>query len=144
VAAIHFTQNLVRHTGSMSSGFGGEAIVCDRPLSFGFATVVHPEEPGTAWFIPGVKDEARYPVDGRLVVTRTRDGGQTFDVLAEGLPQRHSYDLVYRHGFDIDATRERLAFGSTTGNLWVSEDQGNSWSQVSSYLPPVYCVRFMN
>lgn len=113
-----------------------------QPSSFGFATAVHPREPDTAWFIPGIKDEKRIPVEGRLVVTRTRDGGKTFDVLTRGLPQAWAYDVVYRHGLDIDATGDRLLFGSTTGNVWVSEDQGDSWQAVSSNLPPVYCVRF--
>ncbi len=55
-----------------------------RPSSFGFGVVVHPKDPDTAWFVPGIKDEKRYPVDGKLVVTRTRDGGKTFDVLSKG------------------------------------------------------------
>jgi hypothetical protein len=58
------------------------------------------------------------------------------------LPQQHAYDIVYRHGLDIDAAGETLAFGSTTGNLWVSDDQGDHWQQVSASLPPIYCVRF--
>jgi hypothetical protein len=112
------------------------------PSSFGFAVVVHPEDPDRAWFVPGVKDQYRYPVDGALVVTRTTDGGESFEVLREGLPQRHAYDLVYRHGLDIDASGKRLAFGSTTGNLFVSDDQGEHWQEVSHNLPPIYCVRF--
>ncbi len=110
---------------------------------FGFATVVHPEDPNTAWFVPGVKDEMRIPVDAKVVVTRTRDGGKTFDVLREGLPQEHAYDLAFRHGMDIDASGDRLAFGSTTGSLWTSDNQGDSWQQFSAHLPPVYCVRFV-
>lgn len=112
------------------------------PSVFGFAVVVHPEDGNRAWFVPGVKDEKRYPVDGALVVTRTSDGGQTFEKLTDGLPQKHAYDLVYRHGMDIDPSGERIAFGSTTGNLWVSDDQGEHWQQVSGTLPPIYCVRF--
>jgi hypothetical protein len=113
-----------------------------EPSAFGFAVVVHPREPDTAWFVPEIKDEKRIPHDGRLVVTRTRDGGKSFEVLTNGLPQRHAYDVVYRHALAIDATGERLAFGSTTGGLWVSEDQGDSWSGVTHTLPPIYAVRF--
>ena len=94
--------------------------------------------------MPGVKDEKRYPVDGAVVVTRTRDRAQSFDVLRDGLPQQHAYDVVYRHGLDIDADGATLAFGSTTGNLFISEDRGDSWQNVSHYLPPIYCVRFVN
>ena len=110
--------------------------------AFGFAVAVHPADPRTAWFAPAVKDEYRYPADGRVVVARTRDGGESFDVLTEGLPQEHAYDLVYRHGLDIDPAGETLAMGSTTGGLWLSEDGGDSWSAARARLPPVYAVRF--
>jgi hypothetical protein len=112
------------------------------PSTFGFAVAVHPEDPDTAWFVPAQKDEHRIPVDGKLVVTRTRDGGKSFETLTRGLPQEHAYDLVYRHGLDIDASGDRLAFGSTTGSLWVSEDQGDSWQALSHHLPPIYGVHF--
>lgn len=114
-----------------------------KPSSFGFAVAVHPTEPDTAWFVPGIKDELRIPVDGRLVVTRTRDAGRTWEALGNGLPQSHSYDIAYRHGLTIDKTGDRLAFGTTTGNLFVTEDQGDSWSAVSHTLPPVHAVRFI-
>jgi hypothetical protein len=113
-----------------------------QPSSFGFGVVVHPKEPDTAWFVPGIKDEKRIPVDGKLVVTRTRNAGKSFDVLSKGLPQKHAYDLVLRHALTIDETGDRLAFGSTTGGVWVTEDQGDSWQNVSHSLPPVYAVRF--
>jgi hypothetical protein len=112
------------------------------PSSFGFAVAVHPDDPDTAWFVPGIKDEKRIPVDGALVVTRTRDGGKTFKSLKRGLPQKHAYDVVFRHGLALDATGEWLAMGSTTGNAWVSEDQGDSWVAVSTTLPQVYAVRW--
>jgi hypothetical protein len=112
------------------------------PSTFGFAVAVHPLDPDTAWFVPAISDEVRIPVDGRMVVTRTRDGGQSFDVLTRGLPQENAYDLVYRHAFDVDAAGEQLIMGSTTGNLWWSGDGGDSWSAVSSNLPPIASVRF--
>ena len=112
------------------------------PSSFGFAVAVHPREPDTAWFVPGVKDEKRYPVDGALVVTRTRDAGASFDVLRSGLPQRHAYDVVFRHALTVDGTGESLAFGSTTGGLWLSEDGGEHWDDLGLRLPPVHAVRF--
>jgi hypothetical protein len=113
-----------------------------KPSVFGFSVAVHPHDPDTAWFIPAVKDEKRYPADGRVVVNRSRDGGKTFETLRKGLPQEHAYDLVYRHAFDIDETGNVLAFGSTTGSVWISEDQGDSWQTISSNLPPVFAVRF--
>jgi len=115
-----------------------------EPSAFGFAVAVHPADPDCAWFVPAVKDEKRYPVDGRLVVTRTRDGGRSFDILRQGLPQAHAYDLIYRHGLDVDAAGKCLVIGSTTGGLFVSEDQGESWQLVSAHLPPIHCVRFVH
>lgn len=112
------------------------------PSSFGFAVAVHPHDPDTAWFVPAVKDECRVPVDGQLVVTRTRDGGETFSAYGDGLPPAPGYDLVYRHGLAVDGSGERLAMGSTTGGLWVSEQAGENWSCLSAHLPPIYCVRF--
>lgn len=112
------------------------------PSRFGFACVAHPKQAGTAWFVPAIKDEKRIPVDGRMVVTRTEDGGKSFEVLSQGLPQAHAYHLVYRHSLDIDATGNRLAMGSTTGGLWVSENAGESWVNLSQDLPPVHGVRF--
>jgi hypothetical protein len=112
------------------------------PSTFGFPVAVHPREPNTAWFVPEIKDEKRIPREGRLVVTRTRDGGKSFEILSEGLPQVHAYDVVYRHALALDDAGQRLAMGSTTGGLWISEDQGDAWTQVSHTLPPVYAVRF--
>ncbi len=112
------------------------------PSDFGFAVAVHPHDCATAWFVPAKKDECRVPVDGRLVVTRTRDGGKSFEILREGLPQEHAYDLVYRHALDVDETGDRLAIGSTTGGLWTSANGGDRWEEVSTQLPPIHAVRF--
>jgi photosystem II stability/assembly factor-like uncharacterized protein len=112
------------------------------PSAFGFAVAVHPTDPQTAWFIPAVKDEKRYPAEGRLVVTRTRDGGASFETLTAGLPQEHAYDLVYRHALALDADGTTLAFGSTTGSLWISENAGDSWTLINAHLPPIYAVDF--
>jgi hypothetical protein len=120
-----------------------EITAASAPSRFGFAVVVHPRDPNTAWFVPAVKDECRVPVDQRLVVSRTRDGGKSFEVLAAGLPAPPVFDLVYRHGFDIDSTGEALAMGSTTGNLWLSENGGLAWTDVSEHLPPINQVRWM-
>ncbi len=133
------------HSGIYRSQDGGEhwtLLPAAQPSGFGFAVVAHPRDPKTAWFVPAVKDEQRIPVDGQLVVSRTRDGGESFEVLRDGLPQRHAYDLVYRHALAVDETGERLAFGSTTGGLWISEDGGARWSAPDMRLPPVAAVRF--
>ena len=133
------------HNGIFKTEDGGRTwteIERAGPSTFGFAAAVHPRDPKTAWFVPAVKDERRVPVDGRLIVTRTRDGGASFDVLGKGLPAAHAYDLVYRHALAVDTSGERLAFGSTTGSLFASDDAGDSWTLVTAHLPPVYSVRF--
>ena len=113
------------------------------PLSsFGFAVAVHPRDGDSAWFVPAVKDEKRVPVDAALAVSRTRDGGQSFETLREGLPQSHCYDLIYRQGLAVAADGRSLLMGSTTGNLWASGDGGDGWQTVSLNLPPIYAVRF--
>ncbi|GAB3627852.1 glycosyl hydrolase [Pandoraea terrae] len=113
-----------------------------QPSSFGFAVAVHPDDPDLAWFVPAVKDECRMPVDGRLIVNRTRDGGETFTALTDGLPAEPAFDLIYRHGLSIDSGGRRLAMGSTTGGLWTSPDGGDHWHCVSAHFPPIYVVRF--
>jgi hypothetical protein len=127
---------------SVDRGATWDEIVDVEPSVFGFAVGAHPHDPDTAWFVPAQKDEMRIPVDGRMVVTRTRDGGKSFEVLSRGLPERHAYHLVYRHALDVDAEGERLAIASTTGSLWISEDAGDSWVPVTSTLPPIACVRW--
>jgi photosystem II stability/assembly factor-like uncharacterized protein len=114
-----------------------------EPSAFGFAVAVHPRDPLTAWFVPAVKDELRIPVEGKLVVTRTRDGGKTFTSCGNGLPQDQAYDLVYRHALEVSPDGNELAFGSTTGSLWFSPDQGESWETLSHHLPPIFCVRWV-
>jgi hypothetical protein len=127
---------------SDDAGANWRELTAIRPAKFGFAVAAHPRDPRTAWFVPAAKDERRIPVDGELVVARTTDGGASFEMLRRGLPQRHAYDLVWRHALDVDAGGDVLAFGSTTGGLWISEDGGDSWSAVEARLPPVAAVRF--
>jgi hypothetical protein len=114
-----------------------------EPSSFGFAVAVHPRDPQVAWFVPAHSDQKRAPISGEVVVTRTRDGGASFDVLRDGLPQQHAYDLVLRHALDIADNGDELAFGSSTGNLWVSADQGERWHTVAQHLPPIYATRYV-
>ena len=112
------------------------------PSSFGFGVAVHPADANRAWFVPAQKDETRIPVDGKFVVTETRDGGHTFSIHDQGLPQGPAWDIVYRHALAVDSTGRRLAMGSTSGKLWVSGDGGASWSHVSAHLPPVAALAF--
>lgn len=109
-------------------------------VHFGFPVAVDAKDGRTAWVVPGKSDMQRITIDGSLFVARTTDGGQTWQQLREGLPQEHAYDVVYRHA--LDNSGDHLAFGSTTGNLYVSEDRGDSWQTAANNLPPIYSVRF--
>ncbi len=113
------------------------------PVSnFGFAVAVHPDDGNSAWFAPAEADQRRIPVGTALAVTRTRDGGRSFDVLRSGLPQEQCYDLVYRHGLTVAPDGRSLMMASTTGGVWSSSDGGDSWQTVSTTMPPVYAVCF--
>ena len=117
--------------------------VTDVPASnFGFAVATHPRDGNTAWFAPAESDQRRIPVGAALAVTRTTDGGKTFQVLREGLPQEHCYDLVYRHGLAVHGDGRTLLMASTTGGVWLSENAGDSWQTLSTTMPPVYAVAF--
>ncbi len=115
-----------------------------EPTAFGFAVAVHPDDPDTAWRVPAASDEERIAPGGKVVVARTRDRGQSWEVFDRGLPGRHAYDIVFRHALDVSPGAELLAMGSTTGSVWLSGDQAESWHILSHHLPPVYCVRLVD
>jgi len=109
-------------------------------VRFGFPIAVDAEDGNSAWIVPGKSDAERMTVDGGLFVARSSDGGESWTLLRDGLPQENAYDVVYRHALGLSG--DQLAFGSTTGNLYVSENRGNSWHCVAHNLPPIYSVRF--
>jgi len=113
-----------------------------QPSTFGFAVAVHPKDPRTAWFVPAVKDQYRIPVDAKLVVTKTTNGGESAEAVLVSPVGVASYDLVYRHCLDVDETGNTLAVGSTTGHVWTSADGGKSWDMLPDFLPPIYVLRF--
>jgi photosystem II stability/assembly factor-like uncharacterized protein len=144
-AAAPDTMWVQHHCGIFRSTDAGVNFTQLKPPGddFGFAVAAHPNDPQTAWFVPGMKDELRMPRGGALAVTRTGDGGKTWETLRDGLPQRDAYDLIYRHGLDVDATGTQLAMGSTTGALWTSDNGGERWQLVNAHLPPIYAVRLV-
>lgn len=113
------------------------------PSGFGFGVAVHPQDGNRAWTVPAEKDESRIPVDGKVVVAHTRDGGASWTAQRAGLPQEHAYDLTYRHALAIDKSGAKLAFGTTTGSLFTTSDHGSTWQAVTTHLPPVYAVHFL-
>ncbi len=111
-----------------------------KGVHFGFPVAVDSRDGRTAWVVPGKSDMERMTIGGELFVARTQDGGQTWEDLREGLPQENAWDVVLRHA--LSNSGDALAFGSTTGNLYVSENRGESWHTVANNLPPIYSVRF--
>lgn len=132
------------HAGVFYSMNGAESwrkvSVPDVGVHFGFPVSADARDGRVAWLVPGRADNQRMTIDGGLFVARTDDGGATWRQLRKGLPQQCAYDLVYRHA--LDNKDGVVAFGSTTGNLYLSEDRGESWTAVSQNLPPIYAVRF--
>lgn len=131
------------HCGLYRSTDGGlkwTPITAPAPSGFGFAVACDPQNPLRAWFAPATSDTFRYPVDGKLVVNRTDDGGKTFQTFSRGLPQANAYHLVYRHSLALAPDRKTLALSSTTGGLWISADAGEQWHCISRDLPPVAAV----
>jgi photosystem II stability/assembly factor-like uncharacterized protein len=112
----------------------------EHGVHFGFPIAVDARDGKTAWVVPGKADMQRTAIDGALFVARTSNGGQSWEPLRRGLPQQQAYDVVYRHALSNEG--DLLAFGSTTGNLYVSEDRGDSWTTVANNLPPIFSVRF--
>jgi len=109
-------------------------------VHFGFPIAADDRDGKTAWVVPGLSDQQRMTIGGGLFVARTEDGGKSWKQLREGLPQESAYDVVYRHALAVHG--DSVAFGSTTGNLYVSHDRGESWHTLANNLPPIYSVRF--
>lgn len=126
----------------------GEAIPADappvdsEPRPFGFPVVQHPHDPDTVYVLPLGSDYRRWTVDGRCRVYRSRDAGATWEPLTEGLPQEHAYLTVLRDGFCADPLEPAgLWFGTRTGEVFASADEGGTWRCVARHLPPVVCVK---
>lgn len=107
---------------------------------YGFCLAVDHSNPERAWVIPAVSDEERVAAGLALTVCRTDDGGKSWQPLRKGLPPSYCFDIVFRHSLTIDS--RQLAFGTTTGNLFYSDDFGESWSCLSHFLARVESISF--
>ncbi len=112
----------------------------DEGIKFGFPIAADASDGRTAWIVPARSDMARMAIGGGVFVARTEDGGESWQKLRKGLPQDNAHDIVLRHALDISG--DTLCFGSTTGNVYVSEDRGESWQCLGNNFPPIYSVRF--
>ncbi len=112
------------------------------PSDFGFPVVAHPRDPNTAYVIPLDSDGFRCTAEARARVYRTRDAGASWQPLTSGLPQEHAWLTVLRDGFTSDrGDPAGLYFGTRSGELYASTDDGDSWRQLAAHLPPIVCVK---
>jgi photosystem II stability/assembly factor-like uncharacterized protein len=111
------------------------------PSDFGFAMAMHPTDPDTVYILP-LDGFGRWPVDAKLQVYRTRDGGGSWEGLGNGLPQENAYETTLRDGLDTDTLDPAgIYFGTRSGKVFGSRDEGASWTLIKDGLPPVVCVK---
>jgi hypothetical protein len=137
-----FLQN---HWGLYRSDDGAESwqdIAGGVPSDFGFAMVMHPHDADCVYIVPVESDEFRCTPDGRLRVYRTRNAGASWEPLARGLPQNGAYETVLRDSLAADPLDPvGVYFGTRSGQVYGSSDEGKNWKRILAGLPPVVCVR---
>jgi photosystem II stability/assembly factor-like uncharacterized protein len=136
---------LQNHWGLYRSDDGAESwrdIASGVPSDFGFAMVVHPHDPDCVYIVPVESDEFRCTPEGRLRVYRTRNAGASWEPLTRGLPQTGAYETVLRDAMTSDTLDPAgIYFGTRSGQLYASADEGRSWKKILAGLPPIVCVK---
>jgi photosystem II stability/assembly factor-like uncharacterized protein len=136
-----YQQNHVGMHRSDDQGLTWREISEGLPTEFGFAAAVHPHDRETFYVIPLDPGHGRFMPDGKAAVWRTRDAGSSWQRLDKGLPQNDAHLGVLRRGMTIDAEESPgLYFGTSTGQIFASADEGDSWSEIASYLPAISSV----
>jgi photosystem II stability/assembly factor-like uncharacterized protein len=111
------------------------------PSDFGFPVEVHAHEPETIYVVPIQNDSEHIPVGGKLRVYRSRSGGNEWEPLTKGLPQKHCYVNVLRDSMAVDSLDPGgIYFGTTGGQVYASPDGGDKWTPIARHLPPVLSV----
>ena len=133
-----------KHWDVMRSDDAGESwteISGNLPTDFGFVIDVHAHEPDTIFVVPIKSDSEHYPPDGKLRVFRSRSGGNDWQALTDGLPQRDCYVNVLRDAMCVDTLDPcGVYFGTSGGQVYLSPDGGDHWTAIVRDLPPVYSV----
>ncbi|HEY6465125.1 MAG TPA: hypothetical protein VIY69_03985 [Candidatus Acidoferrales bacterium] len=111
------------------------------PTDFGFVIDVHAHEPETIYVVPIKSDSEHFPLDGKLGVYRSRTGGNEWEPLTKGLPQKDCYVNILRDAMAVDSLDScGVYFGTTGGQVFISPDAGDNWMPIVQTLPPVLSV----
>ena len=133
-----------KHWDVMRSDDGGDSwreISGNLPTDFGFAIDIHAHEPDTIYVVPIKSDSEHYPLDGALRVYRSRSGGNDWEPLTDGLPQRDCYLNILRDAMAVDTLDPcGVYFGTSGGQVYASNDAGDSWAPIVRDLPAVLSV----
>jgi photosystem II stability/assembly factor-like uncharacterized protein len=133
-----------KHWDVMRSDDAGDSwreVSGNLPTDFGFAIDVHAHEPETIFVVPIKSDSEHFPLEGKLRVYRSRTGGEEWEPLTKGLPQRDCYVNVLRDAMAVDTLDScGVYFGTTGGQVYASEDGGDSWNAIVRDLPAVLSV----
>jgi photosystem II stability/assembly factor-like uncharacterized protein len=133
-----------KHWDVMRSDDAGETwreISGDLPTDFGFPIAVHAHEPETVYVVPIKSDSEHYPPEGKLRVYRSKTGGDKWEALTNGLPQKDCYVNVLRTAMAIDTLDDcGVYFGTTGGQVYASADSGDHWAPIVRDLPAVLSV----
>jgi len=133
-----------KHWDVMRSDDAGESwreVSGNLPSDFGFPIAVHAHEPDTVYVVPITSDAEHYPPAGKLRVYRSRTGGEEWEALTQGLPQRDCYVNVLRGAMTVDRLDPcGVYFGTTGGQVYASSDGGDHWTAVVRDLPAVLSV----
>jgi photosystem II stability/assembly factor-like uncharacterized protein len=133
-----------KHWDVMRSDDGGDSwreVSGNLPSDFGFPIEVHAHEPETIYVVPIKSDSEHFPPEGKLRVYRSRSGGNEWEALTKGLPQRDCYVNVLRDASAVDSLDPcGVYFGTTGGQVYASSDAGDSWTPIVQNLPAVLSV----
>ncbi len=136
------------HHGVYRSPDGGRSwhdITEGLPSTFGFPIAVHPRDPGTVWVVPLNGDsQGRFPPDASAAIWKSSDGGDSWAAKRTGLPERNCFFTVLRQAMAVDSSEPAgVYFGTNTGSVFASNDEGETWTEVARHLPTILSLETM-